>query len=163
MSLRKKVLDLACTGLYLADSNHLEFDGIIIIPSDHKRSILRIMKRNWIKRIAGGMSFTAALFVFQACYGTPQDFGLDMLVEGQVKSKTSGQPIEGIKVSDAETGQYLLTGSEGEFSFYTELRENPAFRFEDIDSTEKGHYLNKDTIVRNASGMVYLNVFLEEK
>jgi hypothetical protein len=86
-----------------------------------------------------------------------------MLVEGQVKSKTSGQPIEGIKVSDAETGQYLLTGSEGEFSFYTELRENPAFRFEDIDSAENGHYLNKDTIIRNASGMVYLNVFLEEK
>ncbi len=26
----------------------------------------------WIRRILKGLSLTAALFVFQACYGTPQ-------------------------------------------------------------------------------------------
>ena len=48
------------------------------------------MKSNWIRKIIGGMSLTTAMFIFQACYGTPQDMGLDMLVEGQVKSLTSG-------------------------------------------------------------------------
>ena len=35
------------------------------------------------------------MFIFQAWYGTPQDFGLDLLVEGQVKSNTSELPIKG--------------------------------------------------------------------
>ena len=57
------------------------------------------MHKKWVRRIVGGLSFTSALFVFQACYGTPQDFGLDILLEGQVKSKSTGLPIQGIKVS----------------------------------------------------------------
>src|SRR5690554_6966910 len=81
------------------------------------------MKRNVIRQIVGGLSLTSAMFVFQACYGTPQDFGLDLLIEGQVKSKTSGLPIKGIKVSVADNMQYTWTNEEGEFSFYTEMLE----------------------------------------
>ena len=55
------------------------------------------MKRNWVRRIIGGISFTSALFVFQACYGTPQDFGFDLFIEGQVKSASTGLPVKGIK------------------------------------------------------------------
>ena len=51
------------------------------------------MKTNWIKKLIGGLSLTSTMFIFQACYGTPQDFGMDVLIEGQVKSKTSGLPI----------------------------------------------------------------------
>ena len=46
-------------------------------------------RKSWIRQLITGVSFTSALFVFQACYGTPQDFGVDILVEGKVKSKSS--------------------------------------------------------------------------
>jgi hypothetical protein len=55
------------------------------------------MKRDWKRKIIGGLCLTSIAFVFQACYGTPQDFGEDLLIEGQVKSKTTGLPIKGIK------------------------------------------------------------------
>ena len=82
------------------------------------------MKKNWIRNLIGGLSLTSAMFVFQACYGTPQAFGEDLLVEGQVKSKTSGLPIKGIKVTVADKMQSEYTNDEGRFSLYTELREN---------------------------------------
>jgi hypothetical protein len=119
------------------------------------------MKRNWIRTIIGGLSFTAALFVFQACYGTPQDLGLDVLIEGQVKSKTSGLPIKGIKVSVTNI-QYEITDQEGRFSFYTEKIEGLAIRFEDIDSIQNGSFLKKDTVLTNITEKVFLDIVLEE-
>jgi hypothetical protein len=121
------------------------------------------MKRNWIRKILGGLSLTSALFVFQACYGTPQDFGLDLLVEGQVKSKTSGLPIEGIQVTISETSQHEITDENGTFSLYTEKLENLTIKFEDIDSTQNGFFIETDTILKNNSGRVYLDIILEDK
>lgn len=121
------------------------------------------MKRNVIRKIIGGLSLTSAMFVFQACYGTPQDFGLDLLVEGQVKSKSSGLPIKGIKVSVADNIQYELTDDEGKFSFYTELLEGLTLQFQDVDSTQNGLYAGKDTVLTDLSDNVYLDIVLEEK
>ena len=55
------------------------------------------MKRNILRKIIGGISLTSVMFVFQACYGTPQDFGFDLLVQGQVKSKTSDCQLKELK------------------------------------------------------------------
>ncbi len=121
------------------------------------------MKRNVIRRIVGGLSLTSAMFIFQACYGTPQDFGLDLLVEGQVKSKTSGLPIKGIKVSVADNVQYEMTDEEGKFSFYTEMLERLTLQFQDIDSTKNGLYIDKDTVLTDLKENIYLNIALEEK
>jgi len=121
------------------------------------------MKRNWIRKIVGGLSLTSAMFVFQACYGTPQDLGLDLLIEGQVKSKTSGLPIKGIKVLVADNMQYEITDEEGRFSFYTETLEELTLQFQDVDSIQNGLYLNKDTVLTQLSERVYLDVVLVEK
>jgi len=121
------------------------------------------MKQNWIRKIVGGLSLTSAMFVFQACYGTPQDFGLDLLIEGQVKAKTSGLPIKGIKVSVADNMQYEITDEEGKFSFYTEMLEGLTLQFQDIDSIQNGLYYDKDTILTELSEKVSLDVTLEEK
>ncbi len=121
------------------------------------------MKRNVIRKIVGGLSFTSALFIFQACYGTPQDFGNDLFIEGQVKSKVSGLPIPGVKVSVANNIQYELTDEEGKFSFYTELIDGLRLQFQDIDSTENGHYVDKDTVLTDLSENVHLDIALEEK
>lgn len=121
------------------------------------------MKQNWIRKIVGGLSLTSALFVFQACYGTPQDFGVDLLIEGQVKAKTSGLPIRGIKVSVADNMQYEVTDEEGKFSFYTEMLEGLTLQFQDIDSIQNGLYFDKDTVLTGLSKKVTLDIILEEK
>ena len=121
------------------------------------------MKRNVIRKIVGGLSLTSAMFIFQACYGTPQDFGLDLLIEGQVKANTSGLPIKGIKVSVADNMQYELTDENGKFSFYTEMLEGLKLQFQDIDSNENGLYVDKDTVLTDLSENVYLDIVLEKK
>ncbi len=121
------------------------------------------MKRNWIRTLIGGLSFTSALFVFQACYGTGPDYGLDVNIKGQVKSKTSGLPIEGIKVSVASNSQYEMTDKDGKFSFYTEWLDVLNIQFEDMDSTMNGLYANKDTVLHKFAPRIELDITLEEK
>jgi hypothetical protein len=128
------------------------------------------MKRDWKRKIIGGLCLTSIAFVFQACYGTPQDFGDDLLIEGQVKSKTSGLPIKGIKVSIADKIQYTNTDENGKFSFYIERLQYAKIQFTDIDSTQNTLFSNKDTLVTindsvlmSKQPKVYLNIELENK
>ncbi len=121
------------------------------------------MNRKWIKTIIGGLSFATAVFVFQACYGTPQDFGDDYLIEGQVKSKTTDLPIKGIKVSVADNLQYQMTDTEGRFSFYTDMKDNIKVMFQDIDSTLNGQYLAKDTVLSTIQQTGFLDIKLDDK
>lgn len=99
----------------------------------------------------GGLCLTSVAFVFQACYGTPQDFGNDLFVEGKVVAKNTGLPIQGIKVSVLDGNnvlpQYIFTDENGFFSFYTYKLESNKIRFEDIDSVENGAYALKDTVI----------------
>jgi putative lipoprotein (rSAM/lipoprotein system) len=118
------------------------------------------MKRNWIRTIIGGLSFTSALFIFQACYGTPQDLKNDFLLEGQVKSKTSGLPIKGIKVSIPDFMQSQLTDENGSFSFYTGTKQNLKVQFEDVDVAQNGSYALKDTMINPVFPKVFLNITL---
>lgn len=121
------------------------------------------MKRTWVRKLIGGMSLTTAAFIFQACYGTPQDFGADIYIEGLVKSKKTGDPIKGIKVSVEDNPQYLYTNDAGEFSFYTESADIKVIKFEDVDSVQFGAFIDKDTTIRPVYRQVHLDIFLEEK
>ncbi|HOO84145.1 MAG TPA: hypothetical protein PLS94_06265 [Prolixibacteraceae bacterium] len=120
------------------------------------------MKNSWIRKILAGLSFTSVLFVFQACYGTPQDFGLDLLIEGQVKAENTGLPLQNIKVSVSNNSQYAYTNQNGEFSFYTERTENIALTFADTDSLQNGLYVSKDTLLNNAAEKVFVSISLSE-
>lgn len=120
------------------------------------------MKKDWKGFLLKGICLTSVAFVFQACYGTPQDFGLDIYVAGQVKSKSSGLPIKGIKVSVENSPQYTCTDDSGNFSFYMEKRGNTKIKFEDVDSVENGLYLQKDTMLTNTDDRIYLQIELEE-
>lgn len=121
------------------------------------------MKNNWIRKIVGGLSLTSVLFVFQACYGTPQDFSYDLYVEGLVKSETTGLPIAGVKVSVVDHMQYELTNEEGYFSFYTEREVSLKISVQDIDAEQNGAFEDKDIVITNAEERVFLNVDLQEK
>jgi len=121
------------------------------------------MKRNWIRNMIGGLSFTTILFVFQACYGTPRDIGNDILVQGMVKSKTTGQPIQGIKVAPVHGTQFQLTDYQGKFSFYIFSDGDLMLRFEDADSTQNGTFRTKDTTLYNVRDTVFVDIALEDK
>lgn len=121
------------------------------------------MKRNWRNFFIKGACLTSVAFVFQACYGTPQDFGFDLLIEGKVNSKNTGLPIKGIKVSIADKIQYTVTDEEGNFSFYAPRDNKAKIRFEDVDSTENKSFADKDTLINVNRDKLYLEIELEEK
>lgn len=121
------------------------------------------MKPNWFRNMIAGLSFTSALFIFQSCYGTPQDFLPDVKIEGKVISKTSGNPIEGVKVSVARSSQYEHTDAGGRFSFYTEASDLLTIRFEDIDNEENGLFADRDTVLQDVWEPVYMDIEMVEK
>jgi hypothetical protein len=128
------------------------------------------MKRDWKRKIIGGLCLTSIAFVFQACYGTPQDIGQDLLVEGQVTSKTTGLPIKGIKVSVDERVQYANTDENGKFSLYMDKLQHAKIKFTDVDSTQNIWFSNKDTLItisdsvlRSKQPKVYFNIKLDNK
>ena len=108
------------------------------------------MSLRWKKikrKVFGFISFSAALFIFQACYGAPMDTSTDVVIQGTVKSDSTGQNVAGIKVTFTETDQYVITDSSGYFHFYLPQSGNYPFRFEDSDSAENGSFSTLDTIV----------------
>lgn len=122
------------------------------------------MKSKLVRKIIGGFSLTTAAFVFQACYGPPQDFGADALITGVVKSKTTGLPVKGILVSVPDYQQYLYTERDGTFSLYTVPDEFCKITFRDTDAELNGAYIDKDTLLSVHEGdRVHLNIFLQNK
>lgn len=119
------------------------------------------MKINWVKYLIGGFSFTTALFIFQACYGTMQDFGMDVHVSGKVVSKQNGLPLSGIKVSAPHTLQYQITNSEGLFDMYIHRSESMQLQFLDIDSTLNGAYQTRDTVIELQNDSISLFIEME--
>jgi hypothetical protein len=118
--------------------------------------------RKILRKIYTGLGLTTVALVFQACYGTPQTTGLDVLVRGTVKSKKTNAPIKGIKVSAKELYQYELTDSSGKFQFYVP-QEEICIQFDDIDGTENGSYSSKEISFNlYATPMDLEDIFLDD-
>lgn len=120
------------------------------------------MKRNKIRILIGGLSFTTALFVFQACYGMPQDMQDDLFIQGKIVSSTTSLPLNGIKVVSDLYEHYGITDNQGEFGFYTPWTDSLKLTIEDTDPASDGSYISKDTVLINPGKEVFLNINLEE-
>ncbi len=120
------------------------------------------MTSRFFRKIIGSLSLTSVAFVFQACYGSPQDFGLDVHLNGTVTSEKTGLPIKGIKVSVNEGYQYVETNEEGKYSFYVPLSDSLKVSFEDVDSLINGLYLPKDSVVIANEEALTLDINLSE-
>ena len=116
----------------------------------------------WIRKILKGVSFTAVLFVFQACYGPMEDYREGPLggVTLHVTDAASGQPLPDIKVetrwqnnqNDSDISYMTSWYEQGETDstgiLSLELHDQGAWlklRFSDSDSL----YTVKDTIIRD--------------
>lgn len=120
-------------------------------------------RRKIMRTIFGTLSFSSSLFVFQACYGVPQDYGLEVSIHGLVKSKQTNLPIQGIKVSVENRPQFEFTDHDGKFNLYTSRDASYKVMFEDIDSIQNGSFISKDTIIEIDYYDAYLNVSLDAK
>ena len=109
----------------------------------------------WLHNLLKGASLTTALFIFQACYGTEQNYFLEergqAAMSFTVTSRKSGKPLEGIRVSGSENSDpnffnLGVTGPDGRCSvlipYYRNVR-GPYIRFED----PSGYYEVKDTVL----------------
>ncbi|MDR2927209.1 MAG: hypothetical protein LBV41_03260 [Cytophagaceae bacterium] len=107
-------------------------------------------------------SLSTAVFIFQACYGIPNDYGDNFLIEGIVLSGTTSKPIDGIKVS-VENIPYHddITSNGGLFSIYVPAESIYRLQFSDIDSIQNGNYATKDTVLMEIPE--FLNIVLDEK
>ncbi|MDR0720544.1 MAG: radical SAM-associated putative lipoprotein [Treponema sp.] len=114
--------------------------------------------RKILRKIYTGLGLTAVALVFQACYGTPQTMGLDVLIRGVVKSKKTEEPIEGIKVSVKDMDQAELTNSAGKFQIYVPQEEFYTIQFEDIDGAENGSYSSTEIHVDFSNDKIDLDI-----
>ncbi len=87
-------------------------------------------KRNLYKQLLSVFSLSALLFVFEACYGTPQGFNNDVMISGNIRSADSQNPVEGILINGfkytAERHDSLMRAGMGALTL-------------SIDGQEKSH------------------------
>lgn len=106
----------------------------------------------WLHNLLKGASVTGALFVFQACYGSPQipvhEQGTAPMRFSLVSAQT-GQPLEGICIEAKPYGEgaYQIigsTGADGKCEVLIPFIQNldgPSIQFSD----ENGVYATIDT------------------
>lgn len=116
----------------------------------------------WLHNLLKGVSLTTALFVFQACYGTPRWMD-DMNVRFKVVSASDETPIEGVEVytriSDNDGLDWNLCGyteADGtlEAGIMYSIETSPQFRFK----ADETLYEVKDTVVKDISGVIYVKL-----
>jgi len=107
-----------------------------------------LRSRKLFRTIFGVFSLSGIMFAFQACYGTPQDFGQDVLIKGTVSSAAGKTAVPGIKVLISQSGQYTVSASDGTFSMYSERMSEYNLIFSDTDGSQNGQYQVCDTLVQ---------------
>ena len=120
-----------------------------------------LRRRKLFRTLFGVFSLSGIMFAFQACYGTPQDFGQDILISGKVTSATSKAAIPGIKVEVYQSGQYVESGIDGSYSMYFERMNEYKIIFSDRDGALNGRYQARDTIVKLSDELDILIVNIE--
>lgn len=107
----------------------------------------------WLRNILKASTLTTALFIFQACYGTPHDMMLERErgvapMSFSLVSDDTGAPLEGIKIlaseTDTPTNEIGITGTDGRCKvelFYLRNIQGPNLRFQDPE----GQYVPQDT------------------
>ncbi|MCR5827273.1 MAG: hypothetical protein K6G53_02525 [Bacteroidales bacterium] len=115
----------------------------------------------WLRNILKGASLTTALFIFQACYGTPQWLH-DSEVQFQVVTQ-DGSPVDDVEIytrfADNDDLDWSLCGNtdaEGNLStvIYFDENNDPQVRVSD----PAGRYAFRDTVVADLNGTIVITL-----
>ena len=107
--------------------------------------------RKILRAVYRGAGIAVAALTLGACpppwvhisypeYGPGPDYPIDeVFIHGQVVSKT-GKPVKGIGIwiKDVTVYNAILTGNNGNFSFWLPKQDNHTIIFTDIDGEENG-------------------------
>lgn len=139
---------------------------------------MNLKLRKWLRNIFGGISITAAAFVFQACYGPLPDESKDVKLTGTVKSKNTNVPIKGIKVTvNDEEYYYGITDKDGKFDFYASFPgrnysyqdkdyayDRVSVHFRDIDGVENGLFADTTIFINPVNkNEIIISIEMQEK
>lgn len=124
----------------------------------------------YLRKILKGVSLTAAMFVFQACYGTLQDEGYWQNVAFRVVSSDDGQPIPNVDImyqyqrgGDYHDQDWLEFGKTDSLGFNSGILEDcgvpTMFRFKDANST----YDVKDTVLTRLYDVDTVDIVLSKQ
>ena len=119
--------------------------------------------RRVLRRIYSGLGAAAVSFSFPACdwlwpapeygmppapeYGMPPYYEENLLFQGQVKSKETGEPIQGISIWIKDIRSYpYLTAIDGSFYIFVPKQDGYTVVFTDIDGGEKGGLFKQYTL-----------------
>lgn len=114
--------------------------------------------KKWFRHLLKGTTLTTALFIFQACYGTPGVLP-DVNVEFKVVSAEDGSPVEGVEILTRVYDPDPVEGAERAWSLCGYTAEDgtlqslvrvvdgssPEFRFQDSGAL----FSPKDSLMQN--------------
>ena len=123
-----------------------------------------LRRRKLFRTIFGIFSLSGIMFAFQACYGTPKDFGQDVQIKGKVTSGSTKAALAGIRVEVDQADQYTVTGSDGSYMMYCEQKREYRLIFSDQQTPRESRFNSRDTIIKTVSTdheMTVLNVDIE--
>ena len=106
-----------------------------------------LRRRKWFRTIFGIFSLSGIMFAFQACYGTPQDFGMDVEINGKVLSGNTDNGIRGILINIKDLPNATVTDENGNFSLFAERQSEYLVSFLDRDGDANGSFSPKDTLI----------------
>ena len=114
---------------------------------------------NILRKIFSGISLTAAMFVFQACYGTNEPF-VETNMTFHVVSDEDGSPMSNVMVQSVllnpdstESGAWYLDGytdSDGNISVWAMDRNSESLTRYRFTADESTHVV-KDTVISDIS------------
>lgn len=109
--------------------------------------IIAKFKSNLIQRLLDIFGAASFLMIFQACYGTPQNY---TEFSGKITDNESGTGIEGIQIKVKSDSQEmtLLSDSNGDFTTLIKTTGGTLdFKIIDVDGKLNGLYEDKDTTI----------------
>ena len=100
---------------------------------------------NWIRKILKGISFTAVMFVFQACYGTMDDY-YDTKVTFHVVAEDTGEPLQDVRIWAQELN-YSDSSDIGNQSYLADhTNENGLATIWTYDNIIRYSFVDKDSL-----------------
>ena len=99
----------------------------------------------WIRKILKGISLTAAMFVFQACYG-PMDDYYDTKVTFHVVAADTGEPMQDVRIwtQDLNYGDSSGIGNQSYIADYTD--SNGMATIWTYDDIVRYSFVDKDSL-----------------
>ena len=123
----------------------------------------------WLRGLMKASALTTVMFIMQACYGTPRDFGVvEIRISGYVTDKATGQPLNGIQLdayhSDYDADHVLDTTDEnGYFELLQWGNSEMISKMSIIVTDSNGNYLPFDTLVSLDADLTGLKIKLERQ